>query len=194
FRSDQSRATSAGADEARAHSGERGSVAPLAALERQAALRPLAPRAGIEAALAAGQPCAVEGDAGRHARAAVGDELAGRQLRERLVPRSIGRARDPAGRIVDFVRLAAPAVRRARVEEQERPVGEPARDLLRRDRVALALARYELGRLDLLLTRPELASPGVDPTEQDGTVVVAEVPEQPPEPLGTAHQAVRDDE
>src|SRR5207302_7164204 len=49
-------------------------------------------------------------------------------------------------------------------------------------------------RLDVLLALTQLASPGVDPAEQDGAVVVAEVAEQPPEPLGTAERAVRDDE
>ena len=73
------------------------------------ALLPLRPRAGVEAAVAAGEVQAVERDARRHARAAVGDELAGRQLRHRLVPRRVQRARDAAGNAVDRVRLAAPA-------------------------------------------------------------------------------------
>src|SRR5207248_1009901 len=96
---------------------------PLTPLERQAALRPLAPRARVEAALAAGEPGAVERDAGRDARAAVGDELAVPQRRQRLVPGSVGRARNPARWVVDLVRLAAPAVRETRVDERERRVG-----------------------------------------------------------------------
>ena len=68
------------------------------------------------------------------------------------------------GRVVDRVRLAAPAVRRARVDEHERRIGEPPRDLLGVDRVAVALARHELGGLDLLVAaraagRPTPSSP-----------------------------------
>src|SRR5690349_7151648 len=95
-----------------------------AALEREAPLRPLAPRAGIEAALATGEPGAVQGDAGGDARAAVGGELADRELRQRLVPGSAHGAGDPAGRVVDLVRLTSPAVRGASVDERERPIGE----------------------------------------------------------------------
>src|SRR5204863_3504962 len=89
--------------------------------------------------------------------------------------------------------LAAPAVRDARVDESERRVGEPAGDLLRGDRVASSLARDEVGRLDLFLTGVELTSPSLDPAEQDGAVVVTEVSQQPPEPLGPAAVPVGDD-
>ena len=47
----------------------------------------------------------------------------------------------PAGWIVDLVRLTAPAVRRTRVDESQRRIGEPAGDLICLDRVAAALAR-----------------------------------------------------
>ena len=69
-----------------------------------------------------------------------------------------------------------------------------ARDLRGVDRVARALARHELGRLDLLVAAAQRAAPGVEPADEHGAVVVAEVPEQPPEPLGAAERAVGDDE
>ena len=128
----------------------------------------------------------MEGDAGCDAGAAVGDELPVRQLGQRLVPGRVRGAGDPAGRVVDLVRLPAPPVRRAGVDERERRIGQAAGDLPRRDRVAAPLARHELRRLDILLACSELASPRIDPAEQDRAVVVAEVAEQPPEPLGTA--------
>ena len=53
----------------------------------------------------------MERDAGRDTRTAVGDELSVGERRQRLVPRRVRSARDPARRIVDLVRLAAPAVR-----------------------------------------------------------------------------------
>src|SRR5262249_27565414 len=159
-------------------------------LERQAAVGPLAPRAGVQAAVATAEPGAVKGHAGRDARAAVGDELAGRQPGQRLVPGSVGCAGDPAGWIVDLVRLAAPAIRRACIDEEQRRVGEAAGDLLRLDRVVTPQVRVELGRPNLLLAGPQLAAPDVDSAEQDGTVVVAEVAEQPPQPLDPTPRAL----
>ena len=47
-------------------------------------------------------------------------------------------------------------------------------------------------RLDLLLAFSERSAPGVE--VDHGAVVVAEVPEEPPQPLGAAHVPVRDDE
>ena len=60
------------------------------------------------------------------------------------------------------------------------------------DRVAAALGRLEGRRCDLLLAAAERAAPlgEVD----HGAVVVAEMPEQPPEPLGAAERAVGDHE
>ena len=136
----------------------------------------------------------MERDAGCDARAAVGDERAVRQLRKRLVPGRSRGARDPAGWVVDLVRLAAPAVRGAGVDERQRGVGEAARELLRRDGVAAPLPRDELGRLDLLLAGEQPASPDLDPAEQDRAVVVAEVPQKPPQPLRSPAASVRDDE
>ena len=157
-------------------------------------LRPLAPRAGIELPLPAVERCAMEDDARSDAGAAVGDELTVGQLRQRLGPRRVQRAGDPARRIVDRVRLAAPAVRRPRVDERRDGSAEPAGDLVCRDRVAGALARHEPGRLDLLVAGAKRAAPGVETADEHAAVVVAEVPEQPPEPLGPAQRPVRDDE
>ena len=118
-----------------ARGGRRLALAPL---EREAALRPLAPRARVEAALAAAEPGAVERDAGAHARAAVRHELPGRKVGELARPRHVDGAGDPARRVVDVVRLAPPARLRARVDERQPRVGETARYLLRVDRVAAA--------------------------------------------------------
>jgi len=134
----------------------------------------------------------MERDARGDTRAAVGDELAIRKVGQRLVPRRVRGARNPARRVVDLVRLAAPAVRSTRVDEREGRISEATGDLLGVDRVATPLARDEVGGLELLLARAELSAPDVDPAEENGAVVVAEVPKQPPEALGTAHRAVRD--
>ena len=193
-RDDQGRAADAEvADEVRAFGRRRSRFTPLAALERQAAPGPLAPRAGIETSLATREPGPMEGDAGRDTRTAVRDELTVGELRQRLVPGCVRSAGDPPRRVVDLVRLAAPAVCGAGVDEREGRVGEPARDFLRGDRVAAPLARHELGRLDLLLSGSPLASPHPDPAEQDRAVVVTEVAKQPPEPLGAAAASVDDD-
>ena len=91
----------------------------------------------------------MEDDAGRDPRAAVGDELAGGQRRQRLVPGSVERARDPARHPVDRVRLAAEARRQASVHDHE--LAQPPLELGRLDRVPAALARLEQRRLDPLL-------------------------------------------
>ena len=83
----------------------------------------------------------MEGDARSHAGAAVGDELAVGQIWQWLVPGGVGRAGDPPRRIVDLVRLAAPTVRGAGVDERERRIGEAARDLVSRDGVAAPLVQ-----------------------------------------------------
>ena len=72
----------------------------------------------------------MERDAGRDTRTAVGDQLAVGERRQRLVPRRVRSARDPARRIVDLVRLAAPAVRGSRVHQgqrRDRPAGGRSR-------------------------------------------------------------------
>ena len=107
-----------------------------AALARQlVALLPLRPRARVEAALAAGEVEAVERDARGDARAAVGDELARRQLGQRLVPGRVERAGDAARHAVDRVRLAAPARRRA-ARRRRRARSRRAASSSRLDRVA----------------------------------------------------------
>ena len=139
---------------------------PLAALERQAALRPVAPRARVEASFAAAEPGAVEGDARRDARAAVRDELSRGKLGQRFVPRSVRSARDPSGRIVDrrSARRASGSRsghRRARAKGRRGGARSPPRRPCRRP-----LARDELRRLDLLLAGAQLASPRVTSAEQ----------------------------
>src|SRR5437016_837974 len=83
------------------------------------------------------------GDGGGDARAAVRHGLAEGKLRERLGPRRVRRTGDAARRVVDLVRLAAPAARRPSVDEREGRVGEAAGDLGGFDRVAAPLARHE---------------------------------------------------
>ena len=133
-------------------------------------------------------------DARADAGAAVRDELALRELRLRLRPRRIQRPGNAARRVVDRVRLAAPTERRARIHDDERRIGQPPRELLRRDRVARPLARHELRRLDLLLARAQRPAPRVEPAEEHAAVVMAEMPEQPPEPLGAAEVPVGNDQ
>ena len=106
------------------------------ALERQASLRPLAPRAGIELPFPAVKPRTMKHDARRDAGAAVGDEVAVRDLGLRLGPRSIERPGDAARRIVDRIRLAAPPKGRPRIDEPQRRVGQAPDELVGRDRVA----------------------------------------------------------
>ncbi len=130
-------------------------------------------------------------EAGGDPGAAVGDELPRRQRLERLRPRGAERPRDPSRRVVDLVRLAAPAVRGARVDEDERAVAEPPCDLVGPDRVALALARDERAGLDRFLAGPQRAAPRVEPADQDGAVVVPEVAQEPPEPLRSARATRR---
>src|SRR5689334_8831142 len=101
----------------------------------------------------------MENDARRDARAAVGDELTLRELRLRLRPRRIESTGDPAGRVVDRVRLTAPPVSGTRVDEDERRVGEPSRKAGCVDRVVRAFARDELGRLDRLLAAAQRPAP-----------------------------------
>ncbi len=129
----------------------------LAGLHRAPGGAPLRPRARVEPSVAPGEVQPVEDDAGRDARAAVGDELAVRELRQRLVPRRVQRAGDVAADRVERVRLAAPAARRARIDDDQ--LAEAALELVGADRVALALARDELRRLGRLLARRERPAP-----------------------------------
>src|SRR5581483_12503428 len=113
------------------------------------ALLPLRPRARVESAVAPGEVQAVEDDARGHARPAVGDDVAGRELGQRLAPRRVQRTRDPTRLPVDRVRLAPEAGRNAGVDEHE--VVEAVRDFGRGCRVAAPLARHEGAGLDRLL-------------------------------------------
>ena len=129
-------------------------------------------------------------DAGGDARAAVGDELAARQLGQRLVPGRVDRARDRGPDPVDRVRLAAPpGGRRASTttSSSSRAASSSASIVS-----SCALARHELGGLDLLVARAQRAAPAVE--VEHGAVVVTEVAQEPPEPLGAAHVPVGDDE
>ena len=69
---------------------------------------------------------------------------------------------------------------------------EARRELVRLDRVVGSLARGELRRLDLLVAAAKRTAPRLEVDHR--ALVVAEVPQQPPEPLGAAHAPVRDDE
>src|SRR5439155_21431864 len=120
----------------------------------------------------------------------VGDELAFRELGQLLVPRRVERAGNPAGNLVDRIRLSAPARRNARVDDDE--PAEARRELLRLDCVAAPLAWNELCRLDLLLACAERAAPRLEVDHR--ALVVAPVTKQPPQALGPAHVPVHDDE
>src|SRR4051812_37416470 len=121
--------------------------------------------------------------------AAVRDDLAVGELRQGLVPRSVPRTRDATGDAVDRVGLAAPAGWDARVDDHQVVARS---DLLRGDRVALARTCHERRRLDRFLARGQRSFPGVE--VDDGAVVVAEVPQEPPESLRAADRSVGDDE
>src|SRR5581483_7081837 len=123
-----------------------------------------------------------------------GDELALGQRRLRLAPRRVPRARNPSRGVVDRVRVAAPATRGARVDEHERRIREPPGEGVRADRVVVAYPRHEGLRLDLLLAAAQGTGPRVDAADEHAAVVVPEMAEQPPQPLGAAERAVRDDE
>ena len=125
----------------------------------------------------------MENGAGGHARAAVDDELVcvEQVLRQRrlVLEEAVAGARDPARDRIDRLDLAAPALRRASVDEREGGVAEPLEQLRRAGDVIRSRACHELGRLDLLGIRAQRAVPGVEPDH--GGVVVPEVAQQPPE-------------
>ena len=74
----------------------------------------------------------LDDDAGGHAGAAVDGELGvvGQVVGERLLEEGVARAGDPAGDGVERLDVAAPALRRAGVEQHERRVAEPRADLV----------------------------------------------------------------
>ena len=126
------------------------------------------------------------GDAG----AAISDELSVWNVAERLVPRRVHRAGDASRLLVDRVRLAAPARGETGVDDDE--LVEAPHELVGLDRVVVAGAWREVRGFDRLLPARERPVPAVE--LEHGAVVVAEVAQEPPEPLGAAHVAVGDDE
>ena len=95
------------------------------------------------------------------------------------------------GTLVDRVRLAAEAGGEARVDDDE--LAEARGQLVELDRVvaARAAARRRPAR-PCSSPAVERPAPGVE--VDHGAVVVAEVAQEPPEPLGAAERAVGDDE
>src|SRR5205085_7733005 len=132
----------------------------LTSLDREAERLPFAPRAGIEPAFTAGERQPVQDDAGGDARAAVGDDLAGRELRPRLVPRRVLRPGNPARDAVDRIRLAAETCWNPRVDDDE--LAEPPLEFGGVDRVALVPLGLEALRLDALLAAAEWAVPAIE--------------------------------
>jgi hypothetical protein len=158
-----------------------------ATLDPQSAARPLAPRAGIELGLDAGALEGENGHGGRDSGAAVHGDLGigvdrGRFLRVRHVHG----ARDMAGDRIDRLDLAPIALRRTCVHKDEARLPEALLDLLGRHDVVIARLRTEVGRLDVLLAGTERPEPVVQSSAQDGSVVVPEMAEEPPEPRGAA--------
>src|SRR5207247_10316202 len=105
-----------------------------AALRREAEACPLAPRAGVELCLAAGQREPMDEHGGGDARAAVRDDLAGRDLRQRLVPRGVTGTGNVPGDRVDRLDVAAIALRDAGVERND--LAEALLQLVGLDRAA----------------------------------------------------------
>src|SRR5436305_1671466 len=111
-------------------------------------LLPLRPRSGVEAPAPSPQVQAVEWDAGGDARAAVGDELAVRQLGQVFVPGRIEGAGDAAGEVLTGspvgvverpAAVSEDVVHRPSVENQRpSPAGTPLRPVL--DRVMCTIS------------------------------------------------------
>ena len=89
-------------------------------------------------------------------------------------------------------RFGSPLKRSAKRASTTTSSPSRARELVGLDRVVRAHPRLEGGGLDPLLTGGERAKPGVE--VDHGALVVPEVAQEPPEPLGAAHQPVGDDE
>src|SRR5439155_274246 len=91
----------------------------LSTFGRQAQACPLAPRARIELGLAAGEGQPVHEHGGRDTRAAIRGDLAGRDLRQRLVPRGVtGPGNVPCDRI-DRLDVSAVALGDGCIEHHE---------------------------------------------------------------------------
>ena len=162
------------------------------ALERQLELLPLAPRARVEPAFAAREREPVQDDAGRDARAAVGDELAARVARAaaRSRARCSAPGMRPGSRSTGFGSPRQRSGRRASTTHELVAAAAPA-PRARSCRPSRSRGTNSAGSTCLLAAaqRPE---PAVE--LEHGAVVVAEVAQQPPEPLGAAHVPVGDDE
>ena len=91
---------------------------------------------------------------------------------------------------VDRLDVAAIALRDAGIEQND--LAEALLQLVGLDRVAGPPPRLELGRLNILFGGSKRPQPAHE--VQHRAVVVPEVAQQPPEPLGAAHRAVRHDE
>ncbi len=163
----------------------------LAALDRQVAGDPVAPRARIELRVVATGPrerqqVGRRGDAG----AAVDDELVRvedlpRDLRQ-TDRREVDRAGDAARDRVDRLGLAAVALAHPCVDDHEPRLAEPRLELLGLDRVARAYGRNERLGGNVLLPGLQSPDPRADAAVEHGDVLMAEVPEQPPEPRRAA--------
>ena len=188
----------AGADAAGPATQAHGRAHASVALDGQLSARPLAPRAGIEAA--ALEACHLGGEqehACGHARAAIGHELAaaldaggleagaeflGRQeaaVRGELLEGKVRRARDVARHRVDRLELAAVALGRSGVEQ------ETSREHFRLGGIALPRTGHERSRRNLLgasFQRPTLRPPAAQATVEHRHAPVAEMTQQPPEP------------
>ena len=165
------------------------------ALERKASLRPLAPRAGIEPPFPAVERRAMKHDARRDAGAAVGDEVAFRKLGLRLRPteHSSAPGMRPGGSSIGF---GSPRHRAAGRASTSRSVGS-ARRRASSSAETVSPERstgVNSAGFDRLFARVKRAAPDVETADQHCAVVMAEVPEEPPEPLGAAKHPVGDDE
>ena len=124
---------------------------------------------GYRLPVAAGEPQPVEEDAGGDARAAVGDDLAVRELGGSGSSHGALRADGMRpGTTVDRVRLAAEARREARVHEHDAGSSSRALDLAADAVSPVRSAGTNIGRLDLLLAAAERAAPAVEPPTTDG--------------------------
>src|SRR5215211_9065815 len=129
-----------------------GRTANSSTLDRQSAARPLAPGARVQLGLHTRALEGEDGHGGGDAGAAVHSDL-----RIRVDHRRLGRirhvhgARNMAGDLVDRLFVAAVALGRTRVDEDEPRLPEALLDLLGRDYVVFARLGAEIGCLDALL-------------------------------------------
>ena len=152
---------------------------------------PFAERAGIEPdVVAPGEHQPLGDDRRGDARAAVRRDLGrlGRVGGQGLLEERVPRARDPPGDRVERLDVAAPALRGARVEKDERRVAEARADLVRLDHVVVADVRDERRPLDARLLGLERSRVGAN--VERPRRVVPEVAEEPPAARGPARALV----